>query len=467
MRMHRFAPGALMILAGPSLGAELEPTISASLIHTDNLTLAATDLEAETVLQLSPGLRIVQDSPRLTANAAYQLDAYRYDRRGESEVYNLFDGEVTYGVVADRLFLNAGAARTLSIRNPEEPIPITNLAISSNRVERNDYYVGPSFRVSVGGNAVFSGELRRNWIEYPGEDFGAGIEAYEDDNVTLGVDNYQRRRGFTWAVRYESERTDYGQQFVPFEYRRGLVELGFWAREGTRLFAAGGEESAWDNASDPQLNDEFWEVGFAHQVTEKLRAEFAVGDRTFGSSRRGSLQYDFDRGQISFDYTEAPRNEASTRYARGALLSSAEPNDYLVRVGTLERYISKRGQWGVDYERERTGFSLMLYDEERVQRTRPDGTPLPDESQHGIDLEVSWEVGARTRLIVRGEEVTREFVVDQEIALADTSIGVVYELGRRTELTLSVASWRERADPPALGRNYRAKVVALTFGRTF
>lgn len=445
--------------------ADFRPSIGVGVLRTDNLTLAPVDPEEATVLTVSPQFDMSRDSTRLDAEAIYRMDAYYYDERGEDQIYNQFDGRLAAALIPDRFFLNLTGSRSQSVIDPQSTIPYDNFVVTSNRVDRDEYSVGPSFNVPVGGAAVFDGDLRRTSVRYADELTASTIDDYEREFVTLGFDNYSREAGVTWAVGYDSEETDYGTQFLPYVYRQASFELGFWVTEGARLFATAGKETPWDDLSVTSLEDPFWEVGFSREIGEKLSAELAIGERTFGDSARGSVDYDFGRGTFSVSYDEIPTTTSNDRYDRGGLLDPDDPNDYLSRAGSAERYISKRWESSLGVELARTNVSFLLFDETRENRTDVTGAPLGDESQQGGHLYVTWSVGPRTTISLRGVTADTAYADGEQSDISSLALGIGRELGRRTQLDFDFARYQQEYEFSVF--EYTANVFRATVTRRF
>jgi hypothetical protein len=460
----------LIAVTDAAVGGEFEPSIAVGVIRTDNVTLVPVNPESADVLLLQPGFTYTQDSSKLTADVAYRLDAYHYQERDQDELHNLLDADVSFGMVPDRFFLDFGGSRSQAIVDPEGRIPFDNLALTRNRVDRDDVYVGSSFQVPVGDNVLVNGDLRRTWVAYadplPLPTVG-GLDDYESDEAGVSVDNYRKGVGVSWAARYVYEHVDYS---VPgassYWYQQAYAELGYWVSSATRLFLVGGLESPWDTPLEASLTEPFWEVGIAREAGERFRAEFALGERSFGPSWSGEVDFDFARGSTAFSYSDTPTTSANDRYSRGGLLDPEEPNDYLSRAGSAERYISKRLQWSLDLEWTHYDFAVALFDEQREDRTRVNGAPLANELQSGADLSAAWKPGVRTRLYLRGVRVDREFADGDESDLAATTVGASYRLGEHMLLSLEVER-REQEEAQTAALNYRENLVSLLFKHTF
>jgi hypothetical protein len=465
--VFRLSGFLLLATAGAAVAGELEPTLSVGLIRTDNVTLVPVNPESATVLLVSPGLTYTQDSDKLTADVAYRFEAYHYQQRDMNRYFNLFDADLELGLVPDRFFLDFGGSRSQAIINPEGTIPFDNLAISTNLVDRDDLFLGPSFQVPVGENVLVNGNLRRTWVQYADSLPALGrLPDYETDEAGLSVDNYRKGVGVSWAARYVYQKAGYDEPLAPFYYRQAYAELGFWVTQGTRLFVVGGLESPWDAPLESGLEDSFVEAGVVRDFGEQFRAEVAVGERSFGKSGRVDLEYNFSRGSTTFRYSDTPTTNANDRFTYGGLLERDEPNDYLFRAGSAQRYISRLFQWSVDLDFDRYDFAFALFDESRDARTAVNGVPLPDEAQWGGDLSVSWRLGSRAQLYLSAMRASREFASGEESDLSADTVGVSYAFLSRVLLSLELER-REQTSLQTALRNYRADLASLTVSWTF
>jgi hypothetical protein len=460
----RLSGCVLLAVATGAAGADFHPKVSLGYLDTDNLTLEHSNPESASVWALTPEFSVKQDTQRIKADAAYRMEAYHYRELDDNEVFNRFDGRLSVHVVPDKFMLDMGASQTQAIIDPQSTIPTDNLAFTANRVDRDDYYLGPSFRVGAGGNAVVAGEVRRTWVGY-GKTDEAVLDDYAYDRGRLSVDNYAKGSGLAWAARYNYDRTDYGGTLVPYQYESASFELGFWARSGTRLFVVSGKETPWENPLDTSLQDSFWEAGLAHELSPDLQGSLSVGDHTYGSTTRADLNYTFKRGHTTLSYAETPTVNTNHRYNPG-LLDPTQTNDYLYNADSVERYISHELRWNLVFELTKTNLVLNVYDESRKRRTDLNGTPLDDEWQTGGDLDVRRKFGSRTELYVRAMRAKSEYSSGEKLDLRTEAIGASYMLGHRTQLSFQVEQ-REQRLRQASDLDYDANVVSLILARTF
>jgi hypothetical protein len=448
---------------------EFNSTISIGAAHTNNLTLAPPDTEESgAVYQLLPSFTFMQQSVRLFSNVQYGLQAYRYPDYHDSEVYHALDAQVRFALDPDNFFLETGAQRSQTVRDPRAPIPRSNLPVTGNRVNRDQTYLGPSFNYSLGGNTSVSGSLRRTHIAYdddPSSSLTGLLADYDDDSANVSFDNYRNEQGFNWAVRYFGNRATYELYDTPYEYRRATVELGASFGGGMRIFADGGKESAWDRPLDPSLRDTFWEVGFAKRDGDRLSVEIAAGERTFGSSRHASVAITARNNRISLTYSEEPTSRNGTPYniSKGGVDALG---DLLSQFEQAERYIANRFAFSWTLDLEAVDITLGAVNDSREQRTRLDGTPLGDEKQSGANVSVSWRLGSRTNLNLHANKLRREFELEAPRYLRDAGLGLDRELGPRTKLSLDYSK-REEESTNALAVDYTANTVSVLLSRSF
>ncbi len=454
----------VLVAATAASGAEVKPTISVGIVDTDNLTLVRTDPEPATVYMVTPGVSVAHTSRRIEAAAAYRMDAYHYRERDAGEIYNVFDGELEFGLEPEKLLLDIGASRTQSIVDPEATIPTDNLALTTNRVDRDDYFFGPRIAVDLGGNAVINGEMRRTWVGYGATDVSV-LDDYVYDRAELSVDNHVKRGGVAWGARYKQDKTEYKTDILPYEYRSGELELGFWARGGTLLFGIAGKETPWDQPLVTSLEDSFWEVGVTQEVGEQVQATVAVGDHSYGSSLRADVNYQFGRGFTLLSYSETPAVSTNHRYFQGGLLDPTESNDYLFSANSVERYISDALRWYFSFDLDRTDLTLNLYDEKRRLRTDIDGTPLDDETQRGGSLDVARTFGAKTEISLTLLKSNTNFGSGEQIEVVSATLGARYSLGTRTYVEL-LFEQREQTQASEL-LDYEVDLITLRLTRNF
>jgi hypothetical protein len=347
-------------------------------------------------------------------------------------------------------------------------IPPEGLPGIGNVGDRDTYFYSPRFSKTFGRSVAVNAIYRYEDVSFDESDFedAPNIQDNVNESARFEVQNYKREEGLTWAARYEWNETEYDRS-SPWEYQKASAELGFWMSSNMRIFASGGQESAWDDPVDRSLQDPFWEAGFAFKNGDKFDAEFAAGERSFGSSWRGRLNLAFRRGSLSLSYAETPTTTGLDRYARGYLVDPEKPNDLLARPGSAERYILKRGQVSANFEFRRTSLGFTVFDEERTGRFQDDGTPLGDESQNGVSIRFSWQLGAKTELAASGSIKNREIADGGNLEFINGSLSASYQLGSSLGLTLGYDYTEQDPDAGSVGRDYVSNIFSLFLDYAF
>ena len=448
------------LLPMSGLAAEVGAGIRVGASYTDNVYLSTAPEIDDVIFQASPFFSLVHESPNWDANVDYTFDWYRYSDLKTTKNFHRGAVILTGKALQDSLTAELGGRRSQTLSDPDDIIPSGRLPLSGNLIDQDEWWFSPRLNQSLGGAATLGASYRYSRIQFD--------DRSRQDNTNhsgnFGIENYESSQGLTWALRYDWRRTEY-ENSVPWEFQQAKAELGFWANASTRIFGAGGKESAWDDRFDPALADTFWEAGFAHSAGENLSMEFAAGERSFGTSWRGNLDYTFRRGSTSLSYNESPTTTGFNR--SGGVRNVLNPDDlddFLDRPGSAERFLTKRLQWDLNLEFRRSGVSLSLFDEDRSDRILADGTPIDDQHQTGIRMNASWQAGVRTTFGASGSLINRETGVGNKSEFKSAGLNANYRLGSRSDLSLAYSySEQQPRGESTSSRNYVANVISLFF----
>lgn len=425
--------------------------------QTDNVFLAPRGEEVEdTFWQASPFLRWSKESKTLDGLVDYRYDRFEYSDLDITQSWHFLNSSLTGKAWDESLQLQVGASRRQVLENPEEDILPGRALPSGNLIDLDQWFIAPSFNRAIAGATTLMLAYRYTESEY---DLG-----FEQGDVTqdaqFRLDNYTAGQGLTWALKYNHIRTDY-EVAIPFEYNYAGAELGFWTGTSTRLFAGAGRESQWDDPIDRSPKDPFWEAGFAYQAGENLQAEFAAGQRSFGDSMRGSLNYVFRRGSMRISYLEQPSTEGFNRRRGGNPIVPENPDDFLTDPGRAERFITNRFDTDLTIDGRRSQFRVQVFSEERTGRFAADGTQLPDQDQRGLTARFSWQAGTRTEFVIGGSLVDRDLDDQGADEFAQANAAINYSLGTRTRLSLSHRYSDQQPTDNGTTRQFTANVTTL------
>jgi uncharacterized protein (PEP-CTERM system associated) len=144
-----------------------------------------------------------------------------------------------------------------------------------------------------------------------------------------------------------------------------------------------------------------------------------------------------------------------------------ELEDYLTRVASPERYLSKRSQWILNLTLGRTSVSFNAFDESREERVRLDGIALANESQKGGSVSVGRRVGARTEVSLAARSATRDFGDGNDRDLRVATLTVSRDVGSRTRVVLDVNHDTEDSNGLDAAFDYSEERVSLLLTRKF
>ena len=435
---------------------EFGATLGAS--WTDNVFLSAPGDEIEDVFyQISPFLRWSKQSQRLDGFLNYRYDRFIYDTADFNDrSFHFMDASLTGKALDETLQLQIGGGRRQVLENPETDVLPPRDAVSNNLTDLQQWFVAPSFIRTFGNTVTLDMRYR-----YTDSEFEEG--ARESDQTQDGqfrLDNYAVGQGLTWALNYRYIRSDY-EVSIPFEFQTYSAELGYWLGSRFRVFGVGGRESQWDDLIDRSPQASFWEAGFAYRAGDRLSAEFAAGERSFGDSLRGSLDFQFRRGNTRLMYVQQPTTQGFNRRRGIPPLDPENPDDFLTNPGQAERFIVKRFDWSLLLEGRRTSATFLVFDEIREGRTAADGSELPDQKQRGVTVRFAWRAGTRTELVLNGTAVRREIREGAEDELFRITGIVNYTLGSRTTLTLQHRYVNQEPRESGTSRIFTANTTSL------
>ena len=417
-----------------SVGSAADPwdfglNIDLGVIYTDNVFLAENGLEeSETAFTIAPEFLISKDSERLQADIRYRPEAYFYSNFSEAnDIYHVLDAILNGALIRDRLFLALDAANFQSIASPDGSFPTTNLPITRNRVDSTTYGIRPYWQQPIGQAQMLveaayrSGDYDSDL--YQSSDYGDGH---------FRLDNIESQQGLAWALDYRIRRIEY-EESLPYEFQRASVNLGFWVNGTLRVFAEGGSETPYDSYYDSSMDSDFWEAGFQYKPNQRLDLEIAGGDRSFGESYRGRLNYELRRGNLTASYSQTPTSRADYAFDRRPIEGTDNLDGILDRPGESDRYIRKRGEVSASIELAKSKLTVRVFSEEREQRTSADGTPLQDEDFAGAAIRWDWNMGTKTSLAI-GADISERNFDTREDELFRASVGLTYQFSQRLSL---------------------------------
>ena len=462
LRATEAAIGLCLVAVATPAAAEFEISIRAGVAGTDNIALA-TDEEAqdETVFQLIPSLRYILDSQRLDVDFIYEGEFNKYQDLDTTADFHRVDGDLEATLVDNLFYVQAGVLRTQAVRDPTVAIPPSTLPVSNNLIDLDELSLAPRIERRFGSSVTLYSEVRLEEVSYRDDE----LQDNSNRDFVFRFGGDQRGTGATWALRYRWLDTEY-EEGSQFEYQEAGVELGYWVSPSTRIFGSYGKESPYFDPDNRSLEEPVWEGGFEYAVN-RFDAEFAYGERSFGRSWRGMVDFDFERGEFSLSYIQDP-STTGRDFLQGRLINPTNPGEFLTQPGFAERYVLKRLESSLLLEFRRTDIRLTVFDEARDDRTTIEGDQLTDQTQTGGVFALTYQMGTRTSVALTGSLTNRvdDTLQDGERRISQASIEFIYQIARRSELSLLVSHANDESTQTD-GEDYTANVAGLYFTFTF
>ena len=466
----RWAFLLLAAVGGAPAAAALEilPSVTVGAVYTDNLFLTPDNEVDDFVGRIDPRLDITHQSPRINLRADYTYSYLRYTETEDSDAsFSAGSAALDLVLVQNLLTLESVGELSQTLIDPEDGVFYTNVPIVDNRTDEARLETSPHLQTEIGGIGVDSRYVIGT-VAYDAPD----IQDVDYQETHTAITGEERNKGLSWGLYHDYEVYEYE---TPPDNKSQLayLTLTYGLRQSGDFFVFGsvGKESDYEDFTDASLEDTYWEVGFRRQTSRTL-LEAAYGDRSFGSTVRALLRREINQGSIELSYREDPSVQESIfeqRPADGGVPQPPDTPGNIDRPGIGDRFIYKLLSASLVRAVGRNEVSLLLFNEERdqfVDRTDTDEDPVTDsETETGVVLGLSRQVGRRTTVGGSGQYSQREFREGNEDEVSELRAFVLYELGQKLSLEGWLAHYEQQgSDNPndnyqefqtGLSANYR------------
>ena len=126
---------------------------------------------------------------------------------------------------------------------------------------------------------------------------------------------------------------------------------------------------------------------------ENLSAEFAGGERSFGNSWRGELDFEFSRGSTTLGYSESPTSTAFNQSEQTSrTLDPDDLGEFLDTPGEAETYLLKQLSWILTIDLRRLGISVSAFDKNAFSKIcRPKSNSSWEKLKETLELLPSFK----------------------------------------------------------------------------
>lgn len=465
---------ALETAAARDQAWEFSPAVSVSQIYTDNVELApAGEEDHEWVTELDAGFSLSREGSRASARLSYNFQGLEFWRESDrSDVFHQFSGDGNVDLVPELLFVEAFTAFR------QRPISQDagfgdNINITDNRTDEFLLRVSPVLVQRWGDTA--SGQLRYVHNRVYFRDAEVRDDSSYSNEIRARLESGPEFTRVGWELAYDWSDTQFDDGSSA-TLRRAEALARWFATAGTSLFAVVGQEDN-DFTQDPRRAEPdgtLWLVGATYEPDARLFAEAFFGERFFGRTYGGNLEYRFRDAVAFVNYTEdletvnsfdlTPERVPVVDETGRPVLEEGRPVVREFETPDIQTgvFLSKRLTAGIAGERRRLGWSARLY-QDRREFELDDRT----ERVRGIRGSTTWRLRPRTRVFGDASIEERNFPdrVDRDDLRYTVELGVIRDVGPRTTASLAYL-YRER-DSDEDGNDYRENRLTATVSMRF
>ena len=426
-----------------SLAAEWQilPRIAVTTLYSDNIELAPEDSEEdEYVLQTSPGVRLRGIGNRAEFSVDYQLQNYTFSQdSNRNSTSHQLAALSTLELLDREFFLNASITFDQEIIDPRLPTNQANPLLVENYADRTITSLNPVYQHSFTQVADMDLSLAFTNTEYEGE------LSDSDSIVFVGeLDSGNRLGRLQWFANGYDEQVDYGGDaevhFLLYQLGLRYALTAKWGVFGT----AGYEDN--DFGDDSELSEgDVWSMGFRYTPVERFLFEASTGERYFGTTYTLLSRYQTETTRLEVEYVERPDTSSGRISAANAQPDPAVPESNLF-LGT-RAFLSKLLTLTLNKRFGGSEINVFAYDDLR-ELPEDDNSGGIDEHVRGYDSFWRWQFLPNTASNIAYGYREIEYIDGREDEVSISSVGVIHDLSRRTELTGEYRfSEQESSDP--------------------
>ncbi|HEV7815139.1 MAG TPA: TIGR03016 family PEP-CTERM system-associated outer membrane protein, partial [Janthinobacterium sp.] len=317
-------PIALLVLIQPPPAGAADwtftPTLRLREAYSDNVFLAPAPLaQGDFINEISPGIAVTADGPRLQLNAAYTLQALIYARQPDRSYHQLAaSGQAV--LLEDWLFADASAYISRQNISAFGPQAVDAAQRSDNQSSVGSDSISPYLLHRFKGWATVELRYRRDAVRSDGD-----LLSVKTDETLLKFSGDNPARNWNWNASYDSRVID-DSALTPVRMRTASLSLNYSLSSKLGLFTSIGDEKSDYAASTPeQPQGRFWSVGMGWHPSSRSSIVVSGGKRFFGNTYSLAASHLSRHTTWSLNYGE----DITTTQAQLTKLSRGETAGFL------------------------------------------------------------------------------------------------------------------------------------------
>ena len=271
------ALASLFLLSSPSVIAaewKFTPRVGLAEIYSDNVSLTPLGTErSEFITQLTPGLTVIGDGPRLKLRADYELQNFAYARQGSVSSHHQLNGVADAELVDQLFFLNGKASVSQQPISPFGTQSVSNANQITNRTEIKTFSVNPYLQHRFGSAAIAEMRYAHDTVTSD----SAGFQDSNSDSLRFSVDSGTAFRTVGWSWRYSRQDTDY-ENANSLRTEETAASLRYLLTPRFALTSSIGYEKSNYLSLGARPQGSFWQAGINWAPTSRTNLEASGGE---------------------------------------------------------------------------------------------------------------------------------------------------------------------------------------------
>lgn len=372
---------------------KIEPSISVSETHSDNINLADDGFEDDDfVTSVNPQITLSTNSRIHDSTLNYVLQKIHYINLDRTDTFNSLNTEGEFEFLKDHFFTE------YNIKNGQQNISNTgalssdNLSINNNRQNVLSYSVHPYWKQRISVYAFLEAGFEMNEIISDNNNSTS-------ETITLNLGHGTLFNRILWDIDFSDEtiENDFGNQTI-FRNLTGNVRYLL-----TRKFAITTSVGYDDNKfqSSDSISGLLWNAGFEWNPSRRTSMSAAVGRRFFGTDYKLDISHTTKKTKIQVIFDQTPdttRNNLLNQQVFnlndifGEVIINPETGlpaniDVLAPEQTTEVLINRKLRFITSYDYKKTFLSFELFTEQRDFQLSND-----TEDSYGARINWKWQI---------------------------------------------------------------------------
>jgi uncharacterized protein (PEP-CTERM system associated) len=295
---YRLTMLVLLTLPGAAIPAEwhITPTLGLRESYTDNMNLAPPDqARSQFTTEVTPGVQLYTDSPRLRLALSYALQMVSYTRQKDRNNQALTAGGHAE-VLPDWLFVDARAGISQQNISAFGPLQLDPAQVTGNSTTVHSTSVSPYLRHYFRGLATAT-------LRYDYQHVGGGLLKVRSEGTHLNMVGDNGGRGWNWDLNLDRTEID-DAALPPVTMSNAALTLSYPINGNLSAFGTGGYEKNDYHANGAQPKGRYWSVGGAWVPSPRTSIAASVGRRFFGKTYSLNAAYRMRSMFWTLNYSE-------------------------------------------------------------------------------------------------------------------------------------------------------------------